>query len=243
MNASRLVGLLIVLSLAAWNSARAEPPPAELLKLHTQEAGSYHIYQDEALTEELRLDEKSIFTWTNLAGESTQSGHLFVWMDNGRPAAVGTIFSCRTTMPQKRMLVHEFHTLSEQRLFPVTPETSTYQWEPSRGITIAELAGAPPVAESPTQRRQQMRSLARSFSAQTRSGSESWELRLLPTPLLQYEPEDAHVRQGALFAMVSSAGTDPEVLLLIEARRAAENQPWTWRGAVVRFSDKDLTAQ
>jgi hypothetical protein len=46
-----------------------------------------------------------------------------------------------------------------------------------------------------------------------------WELRLLPHPLYRYESTDPDVVDGALFAFVTSAGTDPEALLAIEARK------------------------
>jgi hypothetical protein len=139
-------------------------------------------------------------------------------------------------------LVHEFHTLSTHKVFPVTPDTSQYQWTPGRGITPEIVESPSNVAESPSQRRKQMRDLARSFAARSRAqNGDTWELRLLPTPLLQYEPSTGEVLQGALFAMVSSAGTDPEVLLLIEARHPPQNEKaWAWYVAALRFSDKEL---
>jgi hypothetical protein len=46
---------------------------------------------------------------------------------------------------------------------------------------------------------------------------------------------------GALFALVSNAGTDPEVLLLIEARAAGGKMRWEY--ACGRFSDRSLYVQ
>lgn len=221
----------------------AEPPAASLQKLHTQEAESYRIYRDEAHTQPLELRLKPVFNWTNLAGADSQYGHLFVWTFAGRPEAIGTIFSTRAADTKKRKLIHEFHTLSSQRLYPVTPETSSYRWEPKTGIVLTPAEEAPAVAGSATQRLQQMRSLARSFAAESwAQDGKTWELRLLTTPLLQYQPASGEVLEGALFAMVSSAGTDPEVLLLIEARHPADDpKSWTWCTAALRFSDRDLT--
>ena len=237
----RIALFSVLLAATSLRSAAAEPPVAELLNLHVKEAEAYRIYRDEDRKQELELRTKPVFTWTNLVGEHTQQGHLFVWMQSGRPEAIGTIFSARTSDPSKRMIVHEFHSLSTRRLFPVTPETSTYQWRPEEGIALLPLESAPTVADSSGRRLVQMRTLARSFAAESRTAEgKKWELRLLPTPLYEYEPEKGNVLQGALFAMVSSAGTDPELLLLIEARRAEKNKPWVWHGAALRFSDKDL---
>jgi hypothetical protein len=90
-----------------------------------------------------------------------------------------------------------------------------------------------------------MRALARTFSAENRTQEgQTWELRLLPKPLVTYQAASAGVLEGALFAMVSSAGTDPEIILVIEARHpAAGGDGWTWHYAAVRFSDKDLTVR
>lgn len=226
----------------------AEPPVTALMKLHTQEAESYKIYRDKEQKELLEFHAKPIFNWTNLVGEHTQYGHLFVWTHAGRPEVIGTMFSTRASdfdQSHKRMLVHEFHTLATARLFPVTPQSSAYQWSPEKGITLAVAEGAPPVADSSAKRLAQMRALARSFAAEKRNpDGQTWELRLLPTPLWHYTPGSEQVVEGALFAMVSSEGTDPEVLLLIEARHPANNnKTWAWHTAALRFSDKDLVVK
>jgi hypothetical protein len=223
----------------------AEPPADELLKLHAAEAGAYQIFRDDTRTEPLALTAKPIFNWTNLLGEHTQFGHLFVWTHAGRPEAIGTIFSTRASDPSKRILVHEFHTLATGLLFPVTPESSAYQWKPRAGIDLTLIDDAPTPAKTVAQRKQQMRSLARSFAAESRAGDgQTWQLQLLPTPLLQYEPTSDECLHGAIFAMVSSAGTDPEVLLVIEARRTTGDAPsWAWHAAALRFSDRDLVVK
>lgn len=223
----------------------AEPPTAALMALHTKEAESYKIYRDKEHKQRLEFQSKPVFNWTNLVGEYPQFGHIFVWTYGGRPEAIGTMFSTRTSdfkPALKRKLIHEFHTLSTGKLFPVTEKEFAYQWTPEKGILLALAEGAPPVADSSAKRVVQMRALARSFAAEKRKeDGQTWELRLLPTPLWQYAPESAEVVEGALFAMVSSEGTDPEVLLLIEARHPAnDDKTWAWHTAPLRFSDKDL---
>ncbi len=235
---------IVGMGLAA-RSLFAEPAAAELLKLHVAEAASYRISLDEAHKDLLELREKPIFNWTNVVAEHPHYGHLFLWLKNGRPEVIGTMFSTRTSDPAKRMLVHEFHTLSPQRLFPVTPANSAYQWKPEKGITLIAAADAPSVAGSAAQRLVQMRNLARTYAAQTRNrDGATWELRLLTTPLWRYEPATRDVLDGALFAMVSSEGTDPELILIIEARHPSRTEEsWSWHTAAVRFSDKDLVVK
>jgi hypothetical protein len=226
---------------AAW----AEPAAADLLELHTQAAKSYQIFRDREQKEPLELHAKPVFNWTNLVGEHTQNGNLFIWTFGGRPEVIGTMFSTQMSDPGKRMIIHEFHTLSTNKLYPVSPKDSAYQWVPEAGIKLNAAEEAPPVAESGSQRLLQLRALARTFAAENRAqDGQTWELRLLPKPLWTYQAPSVGVLDGALFAMVSSAGTDPEIILVIEARHPpANDETWVWNCAAVRFSDKDLTVK
>jgi hypothetical protein len=70
---------------------------------------------------------------------------------------------------------------------------------------------------------------------------ERWDLRLLPQPLYRYEKPEGDVVDGTLFAFVTSAGTDPEVVLALEARKAGESLAWHYRA--IRFSDSNLYVQ
>jgi hypothetical protein len=83
-----------------------------------------------------------------------------------------------------------------------------------------------------------MRRLAQEFGGyEIDHQGERWDFRLLPTPLYRYPARDAVV-DGALFALVSNAGTVPEVLLLLEAREAGGKMHWEY--ALCRFSDRSL---
>lgn len=234
--------MAVLISGILIRSVAAEPGAAALLDLHTREAESYRMFLDKEQTRPLELRTKPIFSWTNQASQKQQHGHLFVWTAEGRPEAIGTIFSIAADQPGRRALIHEFHTLSPRRLYPVTPANSRYKWAPEAGIVLSPCEEAPAPAEAASARLTQMRQLARRFSAESRNGEgQVWELRLLPTPLLQYQPEKGPIRQGALFAMVSSAGTDPEAILLIELKAMPDvggGSPW--QAAALRFSDRDL---
>lgn len=234
----------LVLSVFTSPVLAGDPSAAALQKLHTDEARAYHIYRDEAHTQPLALTEKPVFSWTNEIRENRQQGHLFVWMADGRPEVIGTMFSAPERQTQQRAVIHEFHTLSTAKLFPVSPDNSNYDWLPTTGIEFRAAEAAPDVSPTPGPRLQQMRSIARKYSAQTLNvgDQQTFELRLLPTPLLHYKPGSAEVLEGAVFAMVSSAGTDPELLILVEARRPDGDQSrWEWQAATARFTDRELT--
>ena len=103
----------------------------------------------------------------------------------------------------------------------------------------ARSQNAPTPAATPGARLLQMRQLAQEFTGyEVDRDQKRWELRLLPTPLYRYPSADTAVLDGAVFALMSNAGTDPEVLLVIEARR--EGGKMRWEYACGRFSDWDL---
>ncbi len=86
-----------------------------------------------------------------------------------------------------------------------------------------------------------MHSLSHDFSASTRDKEERrWELRLLPQPLYRYESTDPEVLDGAVFSFVTSAGTDPEALVVIEARKPNSTDGLVWHYGIARFTDLQL---
>jgi hypothetical protein len=109
------------------------------------------------------------------------------------------------------------------------PSSALNEWKPQAGLARKELPDAGTPAATPGARLVQMRRLAQQFTGQsTDNKRERWELRLLPTPLYRYPEAKSGVIDGALFALTSGAGTDPEVLLLIEARQKDGKTRWEY---------------
>jgi len=237
-----VVPTLLLLALAG--QARVEAPKAaatpladRLLKLHAEDAGTYAIYRDTARRQKLTLRREPIYRWTNPTRVGGQVGEVFIWTYQGRPEVVASIFSHPTSDGQ-RVLCHELHSLSQAVL--VVDRDSSNRWEPQApGLDLKPIEGAPTPADSPGRRLAQLRALSRDFSGRSLSDQNvAWDLRLLPQPLCRYESTDPEVIDGALFALVSSAGTDPEIILAIEARATAEGTRWVFGAA--RFSDMSL---
>lgn len=206
--------------------------------LHVADAAEYTIYRDSQRREKLELREKPVYDWTNVTRSGGQVGSVFVWTYKGRPEVVGSIFSNPVVEePGQRAVLHELHTLSTKVLIP--ERSAAKQWQPRAGVDFKPIPDAPTPADSDRQRNFQLRALARQFAARSIDyDKHTWELRLLPQPLFRYESADPEVLDGALFAFVTSAGTDPEVIVAIEARRAGEGYQWQY--LVARFSDLDL---
>jgi hypothetical protein len=237
---SNILFAVVVISLLTAPLA-ADPPVEALLSLHSEEAAAYKMWRDKGKQEKLELQSKPVFTWTNPVGEQVQTGHIFIWTHEGRPEAIGTIFSTPTKDMPKRVLIHEFHSLATSQLFPETPSTSREKWTPQTGIVFRPIKEAPAVESSPTGRTRQLKALADSFRAKSIDQSDKTvrELRILPRPLARYETK-GEVKDGVLFAFVSSDGTDPEVIIAIEARPPKTGGDPVWQGSIIRFSDKHL---
>jgi hypothetical protein len=219
-----------------------EPPnrlAKKMLPIYIKEVEAYSLAVETAPDKPLELKKEPIFEWLNAARGDTQ-GVVFLWLRDGRPAALGNIFSHPHYKLPGRQIRHELHALDPEKLIVKRDEYN--QWRPEAGLARKELPDAAPPAAAAASRLVQMRRLAQEFTGHSFDYEKKrWELRLLPTPLCRYPTAKTGVIDGALFALMSSAGTDPEVLLLIEARE--DGGKLRWEHACGRFSDWELHVQ
>jgi hypothetical protein len=219
----------------------AADPPAEnlakkLLPIYLREVEGYSLTVESAPDRKLELKKEPVFEWINPV-RSAQQGSVFLWLRDGRPAALACIFSHPHEKLPGRQVMHELHALDTEKLLVKRDEYN--KWQPQAGLARRELPDAAAPAATPAARLLQMRRLAQEFAGhELDADRKRWELRLLPTPLYRYPAAKTGVVDGALFALMSSAGTDPEVLLVIEARQDGGSLRWEY--ACGRFSDWEL---
>lgn len=244
MFAWRYVGVLLVCVFAIDHAIAQETDSADarrnekLLALCKAELGEFEFNVkagDGTADDEIKLI--PLLNWTNPARDQVQIGYMGMWTFQGKPVAVGTVFCFPSPSHEPGfMFVHEFHALTLHSMSAKhqganfwTPKEPAYKPETFPSADV-------PSPQSPTQRLRQMRGLAERFSGHSvDKEKQKYQLRLLPKPLYRYESK---VGDGAIFAMVSDNGTDPEVLLIIEADRLGpEGQ---WRYGVARYSDHNL---
>lgn len=107
---------------------------------------------------------------------------------------------------------------------------STIVWEPpTSGLTFTELQGVRAPASSLVTRLLQMNAIARRFRADFSphtKPNEFTRLRLLSKALFRYDSENSSVVDGAVYGFVDA--TDPELLLVIEARRTENGTTWVY---------------
>jgi hypothetical protein len=227
-----ILNLILVLAAADADNSLSK----KMLPIYVKDAQTYSLAVESAPKQALEFKKEPVFEWLNPA-RSAQQGAVFLWLRDGRPAALGCIFSSIDDKLPGRRIMHEFHALDPEKLIVTRNEYN--EWKPQAGLARKELANAAAPAAAAGARLLQMRRLAQEFTGHEidRDGKR-WELRLLPTPLYRYPAGKSGVVDGALFALMSSAGTDPEVLLLLEAK--AEGGKLHWEYACGRFSDWEL---
>src|SRR6266481_552930 len=116
-----------------------------MLPIYTKEASEYSIAVESAPKKILELRKEPIFEWTNPIRSTSQQGVVFLWLRNGRPAAVGCIFSQKDPELPGRRVMHELHALDRDKLLVSRPAGALNEWKPQAGLDRKELpdAGVP----------------------------------------------------------------------------------------------------
>jgi len=126
----------------------------------------------------------------------------------------------------------------------VKAENGSVRWMPRKGgIEFHEIPEAPTPATTEAARLRQIRDLVQRFSAREHwlnpeGHGQHFALRLLSHPIDRYSDPSSGAVDGAIFVFAN--GTNPEALLMIEARRHGVD-PAKWSFAAVPFSHAEVT--
>ncbi len=243
-----LFGLLLCYlasSLMLSGKCGAEPPekqdpseePKRLNELIESAVTWYDVFP--AADSTTSLAPQPVLRWRNVARGQEGEAIMVTWSHNGRPVAVASIY------PWEGQMLHEFDSLSREANL-IARDKDRVIWSPkTAGVDFKEVPAALKPAKTPAERLRQMKAIAGRFKA-TMTGwqgddKDREELRLLPRALYRYDLKNARnadpdLFDGALFAYVQ--GTDPEVVLVLEASGKAEKS--TWQYAFVRATSGGL---
>lgn len=208
----------------------SEQTRAQRLEFMKNAAESYNISLTTNRKQKLRLLKKPLLRYADQVTH-VPDATLFVWTHDGRPEATVCIW-----LHPKGIWFHEFQSLSRTTL--VAEQGGTRKWYPSKpGVEFKRMPDAPAPAEKKGGRLRQMRNLARQFTASVNDPKYGrQQLRLMPQPLHRYGKAGGDVLDGGLFAF--SKGTNPEVLLLIEALPDKAGK-LHWHYAPARMSSRE----
>lgn len=240
---ARICTVLIAAAMAGPLSAQQPAPQAnDRLEYMTRSVADYQMTapgpRGESL--EVRRIEQPLLRWDNPVS-NVPDGTLFLWTDRqARPVAIVQVFIAAGT---DDLWLHEFQSLLDGPF--ELRRTDQSVWKPGRaGIAWRPLPDSPAPVDSKAGRLTQMRQLAKRFSAEDDfEGKSRWELRLMPTPLHRYggADNDSTILDGGLFAYAH--GTDPEALLMLEARTSKSGPAWFYAlapmtGYALRIKDR-----
>ena len=230
--------LLVIVGLFGAQVETSKDPgpkssPEQRLEFARQAAAAYRFRLAGRDRSEVKLHPEPLLRWTNHVIQE-DDGLLFIWTegDRGRPIAGAQFFV------QGPIWHHEFQSLSVDG-FDTRFEGeggAGWAWRPKGpGLDFVGDAQSERPAAAANQRMRQMKAIAERFTAAVDPDGkfESPEqLRLLTSPVYRYVATAQGILDGAVF--VFAQGTNPEVLLLIEA--VGTDAATAWRYGFARMS-------
>ena len=175
---------------------------------------------------------------------------LWVWTRNAHPVAFQKVEG--NNFGGGQMWTICFVSLSEGLLNVHWPLGHEYASR-TPGVTFKPIPGAEPPADSARLRSSQLKALKDCFTAWLSvdaAGKGGAATRTIAKPLFEYSDSDTKLPLGAIFGM-SSTGTNPDLLLLIEARPDGDGKlRWehahgriTANSLVLRLDDQDIWSE
>lgn len=216
-------------------AAEATELKTERLKSMKRTADRYEFFTAGEKPVPLNRVSEPILRWTNPV-RGAKDGCLFLWTENGGPAAILSLYPPFGGTGDR--FDHELLSLSSQGLIARRGEVQV--WTPGKsGVEFKLVPDSAPPAESAPRRLSQIRKLAANFSATVTVRDDRSQLRMLTTPIYRYGDSRGDAFDGAIFAFAQ--GTDPELLLLLEAREEGESREWKY--ALARLTIMALEAR
>jgi hypothetical protein len=220
---------LVVAVTGAAEPPGKDDPPEEPKRLNELIEKSVHWYDVLPDGDTAALTPVPVLRWRNVVRGQEGEAMMVIWPHKGRPVAMASIF------PWNGNMCHEFDSLSRENKL-IARDKDRVIWSPqTAGVEFKEVPRAPRPAKTAAERLRQMKAIAERIKA-TMTGwqadnADQEPLRLLPRPLYRYDltnakEPDPNLLDGALFAYV--LGTDPEVVLVLEAVGTADKADWQY---------------
>jgi hypothetical protein len=242
MSGSRIGILLFVVTALFHSAALSDEPVDPALAAARQQrldylrtrAAQFELFIGGDREKPLPQSKEPLLRYSNPArGFLLSDGATFLWLDGERPLAVAS-WSLRGTGKTFR----EFTSLAGEPL--VCVNDGRVVWTPKTGGQVNQpLPAAPQPLANAARRLAQMRTLAGRFSAVIFKEDDPTELRLMTQPVHRYKRETEEILDGGLFSFAEA--TDPEALVLLEARRGSKAGDFEWRFTLARMTSSQLT--
>jgi hypothetical protein len=161
---------------------------------------------------------------------------LWVWTRNARPVAFQKIEAEHLGGPEQWTIC--FASLSERLLKASWPGGNKYAAQ-KPGVTFRPIPKADAPADNVRTRSVQLKTLKDRFTGRLDVEQKfGGPTRTMAKPIFEYSDPESNLPLGAIFGM-SAYGTNPDLLLLIEARRDGDGK-WRWEYALARMTIASL---
>ena len=186
-----------------------------------------YVFVNDAGKEIYQRHPKSLLRWSN-ATRFTTYGDTYVWTDRGCAKAIVSIFAVGEP---RNSIAAECQSLSGEPFKMRRGETVV--WAPKeKGVEFKKLNSHGTPGKTVAARGIQMSRIARDFRAEFAphtAPDQFTQLRLLSRPLYRYQSSNPDIVDGAVYGFVNA--TDPELLLVLEARRDGDDLFWHYAPA------------
>jgi hypothetical protein len=168
-------------------------------------------------------------------GGITTDASIWVWGGQGRPAIMAGVFF-QTQEGREAKWSCELLSLADGGV--AVHSNVGWNWTPDKG-GLEWLAIEDQPGDSERLRLRQMKEIAGRYEITSFERTAKSQLRLMVQPLYRYADEQRGLIDGAIFCY--AAGTNPEALLLVECRKAADAS--AWHAAFTRFGANGCQAR
>lgn len=174
--------------------------------------------------------------------DSTRRNHestLWLWTERELPCALMAVEFYPNDPGGPRWLF-EIVSLSNSKIG--VARGGDWKWQAKQpGVIRKPVPGDLTPADKPALRLSQARQIRQRFAAHEKEGTDGrLELRPLSTPLYRYADEATGVIDGVVFAFAN--GTNPEVLLLLEAQHDAKTKQAIWTYGLAQMTGAEVFA-
>jgi hypothetical protein len=209
---------------AAGPKALSEKDKADKrMKFMLQALARYDVVYPGDPPQVARLHAKPLLRWTNPV-TTIKDGTLAVYTRGGRPDVV-----VEFQVHNEQLAGHEFSPIRFEGMQLRRDEQTVFSAD-GGWFKFQDLPDAPKPADKAAQRLAQMRQIAERFTVIDVFGRfedevTRYNLRLMTQPVYRYE-EAAEKIDGGMF--VFAQGTNPEAVLLVEARQSGDKPGWRY---------------
>jgi hypothetical protein len=214
------------------NASKSQPDM--LLAAMRARAEQFTVEQTvDGKTEEVPLRADPVFRYSDQP-RGFLDATLWRWGMKGRPIVLAKVEAAEG--PTRAFWQYCVVSLAEHPIavkFPGQPKLVVNK----AGVELHALEKGPVPADQPAMRLRQMKQIAARFAGTIHvDGNDKLkqEMRRLPTPICRYDDEAGGLRDGVIFGLTTN-GTNPDMLILIELRGEREAAP-KWHYGIVKVT-------